>query len=186
MTLSHRFTFAQFDKAAPINGATIWNYVLTATWAGVNSSSGLSMGGVYGYIDSKDQLAEMIEDVVRHAVGEVPRWFAHIADPRARLEGIVRASIYLSESLQPWFYFVYMDSRVLPLKQRKMAKQSELSAQETIEGLLDDVAPSPGNSLLAAHCLAMTQDWYLKRWKYKAAKVDVDAFADSIVAMVCR
>lgn len=222
MTLPHRFTFAEFDKAAPINGATIWNYVLErnadkvkvkrakparenleklvlATFRLANDvgframslrdlcrETGLSMGGVYGYIDSKDQLAEMIEDVVRHAVGEVPRWFAHIADPRARLEGIVRASIYLSESLQPWFYFVYMDSRVLPVRQRKMAKQSELSAQECIEGLLDDVAPSPGNSLLAAHCLAMTQDWYLKRWKYKAAKVEVDAFADSIVAIVCR
>ncbi len=148
--------------------------------------TGLSMGGVYGYIDGKDQLAEMIEDVVRHAIGEVPRWFASIDDPRQRLEAIVRSWIYLSESLQPWFYFVYMDSRVLAARQRKMAKQSELSAQQCIAGLLDEVAPSPGNALLAAHCLALMQDWYVKRWKYRAAKVDVDTYADSTVAMVCR
>jgi AcrR family transcriptional regulator len=222
MTLTHRFTFAQFVDQAPINGATIWQYVLArnaekigvkrakparenleklvlATFRLANDvgframslrdlcrETGLSIGGVYGYIDSKDQLAEMIEDVVRHAIGEVPRWFDHISAPRERLEAIVRASIYLSESLQPWFYFVYMDSRVLPAKQRKMAKQSELTAQQTITELLDAVAPSTGNALLAAHCLALMQDWYVKQWKYRAAKVEVDAFADSIVALVCR
>ncbi len=222
MTLTHRFTYAEFDEQVPINGNTIWQYVLTrnaekigvkrakparanleklvqATFRLANEvgframslrdlcrETGLSVGGVYGYIDSKDQLAEMIEDVVRHAIGEVPTWFAHIKDPRQRLEAIVRASIYLSESLQPWFYFVYMDSRVLPAKQRKMAKQSELTAQQCIGGLLDAVAPSPANELLAAHSLALMQDWYVKRWKYRAAKVDVDTFADSIVALVCR
>lgn len=222
MTLTHRFTFAEFVEQTPINGSTIWQYVLerNAAKIGVKRAkparenleklvqatfrlandvgframslrdlcreTGLSIGGVYGYIDSKDQLAEMIEDVVRHAIGEVPRWFAHITDPRQRLEAIVRASIYLSESLQPWFYFVYMDSRVLPPEQRKMAKQSELTAQQCISGLLDAVAPMPSNALLAAHCLALTQDWYVKRWKYRAAKVEVDAFADSVVALVCR
>jgi AcrR family transcriptional regulator len=148
--------------------------------------TGLSMGGVYGYLDSKDQLAEMIEDVVRHACGELPRWFEHLPEPRARLEAIVRGYIYLSEMLQPWFYFVYMDSRVLPQNQRKMAKQSELHVQACIEALLDELAPGRNNFLLAAHCLAMTQDWYLKRWKYRAAKVQVDAFADSTVALLCR
>jgi AcrR family transcriptional regulator len=222
MTLSHRFTFAEFDEQVPINGTTIWQYVLTrnaekigvkrakparenleklvlATFRLANDvgframslrdlcrETGMSVGGVYGYIDGKDQLAEMIEDVVRHAIGEVPRWFAHILDPRQRLEAIVRASIYLSESLQPWFYFVYMDSRVLPQKQRKMAKQSELSAQLTIEELLEAVKPSPANHLLAAHCLALMQDWYVKRWKYRAGKVEVDDFADSVVALACR
>ena len=35
--------------------------------------------------------------------------------------------------------------------------------------------------MLAAHCLALFQDWYVKRWKYRAAKVNVDDFADSVV-----
>ena len=87
------------------------------------------MGGLYGYIDSKDQLAEMIEDVVRHASKNLPRMFAHVEAPLDRLESLVRATIYLSEILQPWFYFVYMDSRVLNFEQRGMAKHSELSIQ---------------------------------------------------------
>lgn len=148
--------------------------------------TGLSMGGLYGYIDSKDQLAEMIEDVVRHATEELPRLFNHLHAPAERLEAVVRASIYLSEILQPWFYFVYMDSRVLRFEQRNMAKNSELSMQTLISGIIEELDPAPaGNStLLAAHCLALFQDWYVKRWKYRAAKVNVDDFADSTVQFI--
>ncbi|HEY0062642.1 MAG TPA: helix-turn-helix domain-containing protein [Telluria sp.] len=148
--------------------------------------TGLSMGGLYGYIDSKDQLAEMIEDVVRHATFELPRMFAHLSAPQDRLEALVRGTIYLSEILQPWFYFVYMDSRVLNHEQRGMAKNSELSVQTTIAGILDELQPPPpGNTtLLSAHIVATFQDWYIKRWKYRAAKVHVDDFADSVVLLM--
>ena len=148
--------------------------------------TGLSMGGLYGYIEGKDQLAEMIEDVVRHTTTELPRMVAHLASPLERLEGFVRATIYLSEILQPWFYFVYMDSRVLNHEQRGMAKHSELAAQSYIAGLIDEIRPQAGgdSTLLAAHLLAMFQDWYVKRWKYRAAKVNVDDFADSVLLLM--
>jgi AcrR family transcriptional regulator len=150
--------------------------------------TGLSMGGLYGYLESKDQLAEMIEDVVRHATFELPRMFAHIADPRERLEALVRGTIYLSEILQPWFYFVYMDSRVLNHEQRGMAKGSELSVQTYIASILDEIKPAPpgDTTLLSAHIVATFQDWYIKRWKYRAAKVQVDDFADSVLLLVRR
>jgi AcrR family transcriptional regulator len=148
--------------------------------------TGLSMGGLYGYIDSKDQLADMIEDVVRHASEELPRMVAHLEEPIERLEALVRASIYLSEILQPWFYFVYMDSRALSFEQRGMAKHSELSVQKEIADIIAQVKPAPAGdpALLAAHFLALFQDWYVKRWKYGAAKVQVDTFADSIVGLI--
>ena len=214
-----RFDFEQYQEKTPLNGETIWGYIVDrnaerigvkrrksalenmekifgATFRLANEvgframslrdlcrETGLSMGGLYGYIESKDQLAEMIEDVVRHATSELPRMFAHIEAPRERLEAMVRSTIFLSEILQPWFYFVYMDSRVLNFEQRGMAKNSELSVQTTIAGLLDEIQPAPaGNStMLAAHMVAMFQDWYIKRWKYRAAKVNVDEFADSVM-----
>lgn len=148
--------------------------------------TGLSMGGLYGYISGKDQLAEMIEEVVRHATQEVPRMFAHVDDPLDRLEALIRASIFLSEILQPWFYFVFMDSRALPPQQRAMAKESELYVQALIVDLIERVQPRPDGAapLLAAHCMAMFQDWYVKRWKYRAAKVTPDQFAESTVRAV--
>lgn len=148
--------------------------------------TGLSMGGLYGYIASKDQLAEMIEDVVRHATQELPLLSAEVEAPLDRLEGLIRATIYLSEILQPWFYFVYMDSRVLQAGQRNMAKQSELHMQGQIAAIIDAIAPRPpgDTTLMAAHFLSLFQDWYVKGWKYRAGKVGVDQFADSIVQMV--
>lgn len=218
-SVSSRFDFDEFQKMTPLNGATIWVYLVDrhaerigvkrrkpalenmekifgATFRLANEvgframslrdlcrETGLSMGGLYGYIESKDQLAEMIEDVVRHATYEMPRMFAHIESPLERLESLVRGTIYLSEILQPWFYFVFMDSRVLNFEQRGMAKNSELSVQTHIAGILDELKPAPrgDTTLLSAHIVAMFQDWYVKRWKYRAAKVSVDDFADSVL-----
>ena len=148
--------------------------------------TGLSMGGLYGYITSKDQLAEMIEDVVRHATQALPLLFVDVKSPLDRLEAMIRSSIYLSEVLQPWFYFVFMDSRVLQVEQRSMAKNSELYVQTLIAATIAEIEPKPQGdpTLLAAHCLALFQDWYVKRWKYRAAKVNVDDFADSVVSTV--
>jgi len=147
--------------------------------------TGLSMGGLYGYISSKDQLAEMIEDVVRHATHEVPKMFVDVADPLDRLEALIRASIYVSEILQPWFYFVFMDSRVLQAEQRSTAKESELHVQTLFADVIAQVpALRDSPDLIAAHILATFQDWYVKRWKYRAADIGPDRFADSAVRMM--
>ncbi|GJI87101.1 TetR/AcrR family transcriptional regulator [Duganella hordei] len=148
--------------------------------------TGLSMGGLYGYISGKDQLAEMIEDVVRHATHEMPRMFEDVTDPLDKLEALVRASIYVSEILQPWFYFVFMDSRVLQAAQRNTAKESELHVQALIAGVIAQMPRRAQGKpeLLAAHVMAMFQDWYVKRWKYRAADVSPDQFADSAVRMM--
>ena len=217
-----RFDFEQFQRMTPLNGDTIWTYlvdrhaerigvkrrkpalenmekIFVATFRLANEvgframslrdlcrETGLSMGGLYGYIESKDQLAEMIEDVVRHASLELPRMFAHIAHPLERLEALVRGTIYLSEILQPWFYFVYMDSRVLSHEQRAMAKGSEMSVQTLISQLLEQFKPQPEGDpmLMAGHIVSLFQDWYVKRWKYRAAKVHVDDFADSVLLLI--
>jgi len=148
--------------------------------------TGLSMGGLYGYISNKDQLAEMIEDVVRHATHEMPLMFAELRDPLDKIESLIRASIYVSEILQPWFYFVFMDSRVLQPQQRNTAKASELHVQSVIADIIMQIPDRPRGSadLMAAHIMAMFQDWYVKRWKYRAAAVDPDRFADSAVRMM--
>ncbi|ELX08284.1 hypothetical protein Jab_2c03300 [Janthinobacterium sp. HH01] len=148
--------------------------------------TGLSMGGLYGYISGKDQLAEMIEDVVRHATLEMPRLFSEIAEPLDKLEALMRASIYVSEILQPWFYFVFMDSRVLQAAQRTTAKESELYVQALFADVIAQIPQRPEGSpeLLAAHVMAMFQDWYVKRWKYRAADISPDQFADSAVRMM--
>jgi AcrR family transcriptional regulator len=148
--------------------------------------TGLSMGGLYGYIDSKDQLAAMIEDLVRHVTEVLPNWFKHVSPPLDQIECILRAHIYLSEILQPWLYFVFLESRALPPAQRKIAKASELGSQSNIAALIQATGKFSEDdaSLLAAHCMSLIEDWSIKRWKYRATKVSVDIFARSVVELV--
>lgn len=148
--------------------------------------TGLSMGGLYGYIESKDQLAAMIEDVIRH-IGQIsPKWFRHVDDPLDRLESILRGYIYFSELLQPWFYFVFLESRTLAQDQRNIAKEAELRMQSHMGALLKKTGTltMAEAHLLAAHCMALAQDWHLKRWKFRAANISADAFADSVAQLV--
>ncbi len=158
--------------------------------------SGLSMGGLYGYLQSKDQLSAMIEDVIRYLCEMLPVWFCEVADPLDRFEAVLRGHIYLSEMLHPWFLFVFMEARSLPAAQKREAKNSEQCIQAHLAELLAQdgrlcamdgqllAGHAMDGQLLAGHALALAQDWHLKRWKYRAAKQQVDAFADSVMALV--
>lgn len=148
--------------------------------------SGLSMGGLYGYLQSKDQLSAMIEDVIRYLCEMLPVWFCEVADPLDRFEAVLRGHIFLSEMLHPWFLFVFMEARSLPTAQKREAKNSEQGIQAHLADMLaeDGRLSAADGQLLAGHALALAQDWHLKRWKYRAAKQPVDAFADSVMALV--
>ena len=148
--------------------------------------TGMSMGGLYGYIQTKDQLAAMIEDAVRHMSEQMQSWFLHVKSPVDQAECLLRAFIYSSEILQPWLYFVFLESRTLAPEQRKVAKEAELRFHSQIAALLEATGKFSADTafLLAAHCMALIQDWYVKRWKYQAAKIGVDQFADSAVRLI--
>lgn len=148
--------------------------------------TGMSMGGLYGYIQNKDQLAAMIEDMVRYVSGMLTDLFKHLSSPLDQVECMVRAYIYFGEILQPWLFFVFLESRTLAPAQRKIAKASELSTHEHIATLLESTGKlSKGESfLLAAHCMALAQDWHVKRWKFRSTPISVDEFADSVVQMI--
>ncbi|WP_338847855.1 helix-turn-helix domain-containing protein [Massilia sp. W12] len=158
----------------------------TMTLRDLCRETGLSMGGLYGYIENKDQLANMIEDMVRHVTELLPGWFKHVAMPLDEIEGLLRAHVYLSEIFQPWAYFVFLESRTLQSEQRDIAKGSELNVQNHLASLLKTTGRfgHEETQLLAAHCMSLVQDWHLKRWKFGSVNVDADAFADSVVQFV--
>jgi AcrR family transcriptional regulator len=146
--------------------------------------TGLSMGGLYGYIGSKDDLSAMIEDVIRFTSEAIPIWFSAQSSALKRLDSTLRGHIFISELLRPWFYFVFMESRTLSASQKTIARSSEMSFQDELSRLFVEAGLTdiPNAQLRAAHCMALIQDWYVKRWKYQQQQVSVDTFADS----VCR
>lgn len=153
----------------------------------LSRETGLSMGGLYGYITSKDDLASMIEDMIRHVAGSTPVWLeGHGESPSDRLDALIRGHVFQCELLQPWFYFVFMESRTLSPAQRQVAKSAELG----MHGALTRLAANLGGAdpvraeLAGAHAQTLIQDWHVKRWKYKQMKVTVDQFADSVSSLV--
>lgn len=158
----------------------------TMTLRDLSHATGLSMGGLYGYLQSKDALAAMIEDLIRHIGHEIPTWFESTAAPLERIDSSLRAHVFMSELLQPWFYFVFMESRVLAAEQRQVARAAELDFQGAIAAQILQlrVTDTRGAFLLASHLQSVAQGWYVKRWKYKAAKITVDEFANSLSLLI--
>jgi hypothetical protein len=48
------------------------------------------------------------------------------ADPAARLRAAILTHLYLSEAMQPWFYFSYMEAKNLSKEEQALAVASEL------------------------------------------------------------
>ena len=67
--------------------------------------SGLSLGGLYAYIGSKDELARLIQRRVSLTLGEVmDSALDGIDDSRVRLATAIEAHLLTTEALREWFF----------------------------------------------------------------------------------
>lgn len=144
----------------------------------LHKACGLSLGGLYNYFESKEALALMLTDALHFFAID---WLPNLNDPQMnkaqRLERLIRGHIYLSELLRPWFYFVFMESKNLPVKNKQHAREAELNFQRLLEDIYQD------DSLAASHLMALMQDWHVKHWKYRNEdnrEASIDTFADSV------
>ncbi len=156
------------------------------------ADSGLSIGGLYAYIRSKQDLIYLIQShgflLTRRTMLAYTR---DIADPHAKLLAAVKAHVYLSEIMQPWFYFSFMETKSLPQRHKKEAIAVELEVENILCGIIEEgvthkVFRPVDARLLASLCKAMMQDWYLKRRKYSRQQVDATQYAQFIGAVLER
>jgi AcrR family transcriptional regulator len=154
-------------------------------------ASGLSMGGLYSYFDSKETLLVMVLEEVESAVAEVLAAApAEIAgDPRRHLGWVIEAHIRLTEAMQPWFVFAYMEAKSFPQKSRTAAVESELVAERTIADILQRGAATgvfavADVELTAALVKPLLQDWYVKRSKYRRRGTSIDRYVARVIEMV--
>ncbi|MCC5859489.1 MAG: helix-turn-helix transcriptional regulator [Ectothiorhodospiraceae bacterium] len=155
----------------------------------LSEATGISMGALYAYIDSKDGLLDMIM-----AYGSVAaRWAVQVPDQvvgaRSRLDWVLRSHLYLSEVLLPWFFFAFMEARHFSQRAREQAMGSELWMERLISECLEEGNAS-GEFAVARPDLAgaliksLLQDWYLKRWKYRRRNVDVEAYTGTVMEFI--
>lgn len=156
----------------------------------LSRGSGLSMGALYTYFTSKDELFRIIhnngmEMITRVLVDRIK----DETDPAVKLRKAISIHLYLSEIMQQWFYFLYMETRNLPKEERKLTMESELFTEQIFIDILKECARKgiyfPENIILTSSIIkAMLQDWYLKRWKYSKRKTSIDQYAAFITDFI--
>ncbi|MFT5426214.1 MAG: AcrR family transcriptional regulator [Gammaproteobacteria bacterium] len=151
--------------------------------------TGLSMGGIYSCIESKEMIAIMIKDMVNMVSSNIIDNALMYDDKSRALEEIITQHIFATELLQPWFYFLYFETRSLSSEHQKESKTIELKIISTLENLLSQIAEHHENDdkkfhFIATMAMSMVQEHYLKRWKYKDASLTIDNYADETLKLV--
>lgn len=152
----------------------------------LSKETGISMGGLYSYIGSKEDLASVIEGVQRKYIDQVIGGLtSENLKPVDCLRAIIYGEIYMMEIMSPWYYFCFMELKGLPREQQEYALDVELR----FEGILMDIfktGVADGQficskpELLASQVTAQLQQWHLKHWKFKLRQIDIQDYAEFV------
>jgi AcrR family transcriptional regulator len=154
-------------------------------------ASGLSMGGLYSYFDNKAMLLSMIlREVASTATEVLSAPPDHLVDdPRAHLAWVIETHIRLSEAMQPWFVFSFMEAKSFPPAERKIAVDAEAATEDVFADVIaqgvasgdffDDEA-----GLAASLIKPLLQDWYVKRAKYRKRGTSIETYIAAVTRFV--
>jgi AcrR family transcriptional regulator len=155
----------------------------------LSAKAGLSMGALYTYFSSKEELLQMIQRQSAVVVQVLLDQIEGIEDPLSKLKRVIQSHLFLSEVMQPWFYFAYMETKNLAKQEHKKAIEAELATEKLLidimkEGRDKGDFKAINMELAGAVIKAMLQDWYLKRWKYARRNVSVEKYAAFVIDLV--
>ena len=156
----------------------------------LSNDTGISMGALYSYIESKKRLMEIIlAQVQRLVVAILDTHELAQLEPQERLHTMLRNHIFLSEVMQPWFFFAYMEAKSFDRVGKRMAIANELRTEGLIASCIADgersgVFRTVDPVMTASLIKPLLQDWYLKRWKYGRREIGPDAYANWVIDFV--
>ncbi|MBY6092588.1 TetR/AcrR family transcriptional regulator; helix-turn-helix transcriptional regulator [Maritimibacter alkaliphilus] len=159
----------------------------------LSRETGLSMGGLYAYFDSKTTLLNMIlmevTEAVKRVLSDPPEEVRQ--DPAARLDWLIEAHIRMTELMQPWFTFAFMEAKNFPQAERRIAVESEALTESYFVAAIEDgiargVFRPDVPALLPALIKPLLQEWYVKRAKYKRRDVSMEAYIATVQDIVRR
>jgi AcrR family transcriptional regulator len=160
------------------------------TMRDLSREAGLSMGALYSYFSSKEVLLTMLQHHGRSITKNIlERQIKIEKEPADKLITAIKIHLYLSEAMQPWFYFSYMEARNLSEQEQTRAIESELYTERIFEEILQEgeiagVFLNGNHQITAGIIKAMLQDWYLKRWKYAKRNISVERYAEYLTGMI--
>jgi AcrR family transcriptional regulator len=156
----------------------------------LSKAAGLSIGALYNYFSGKEELLHMMQQQRRTITRRMlASRIATVDTPPEQLEIAIQTHLYLSEAMQPWFYFSYMEAKNLDPKERKASVQGELKSEQLFTDILragvdQGIFDTEDCQMTASLIKAMLQDWYLKRPKYARRKISVDHYCQYLIAFL--
>ena len=156
-------------------------------------ASGLSIGAIYSYVQSKETLLRMILAGVGFAVENAiaPYDKGEQDDPALRLHGLIRRHIEVSDVLQRWFAFAFLEIKAFDKDAREIVLQSEMRNEKLMaDAIADGIARRIFIDLppltLAGLIMPLLQDWYIKRWKFRKRGLTGAAYVEAVTEFVDR
>lgn len=159
----------------------------------LSKASGISMGGLYSYFDGKNALLLMIlsevAETVEAALADAPPDV--VDDPAEHLRWLIDRHVRLTEAMQPWFVFAYMEAKSFPAQARSVATESELATERIFatcleRGVEKGVFAIDDIGLTASLIKPLLQDWYVKRPKYRKRNIAIQRYIDGVINLVER
>ena len=156
-------------------------------------ASGLSMGAIYNYVESKETLLRMILAGVDYAVecAIVPFDQGEQDNPALRLHGLIRRHIEVTDILQRWFAFAFLEVKAFDKGARDIVLQSELRNERQMAdaisaGIARGIFINLPPLTLAGMIMPLLQDWYIKRWKFRKRGITGTAYVEAVTGFVDR
>ena len=143
----------------------------------LSRQTGMSMGAIYSCISKKEDIALMVADIVRLSSELTQQHAMQAGSIWESLEQSIRFHLYASTLLQPWYFFLYFETRSLPQAQQEESKQIELDGINGFEAQIlagvergefaTDQARTVANAIVV-----LLEDWYLKPWKTQSLAIN--------------
>nr|WP_184664634.1 TetR/AcrR family transcriptional regulator [Texcoconibacillus texcoconensis] len=143
--------------------------------------SGFSIGTLYEYIGSKEDILFLVCDAVYDEV--IDKWERSIDENLTgyeRLRQVIESYIYLMDELQDEVLVLYQESKSLPDEARAYVLEKELKMKRRLEQEIEQC--TPGNiysdkerELLCHNILVTGHMWSFRRWAL-ASQMTIDEY----------
>ena len=150
----------------------------------------LSMGALYNYFPSKDELFKIIHINGFYLLADIIKKHIEENTPsEEKMRIMVKVHIYLTEIFPKWFFFLYTEAKNLKREDRKIPMESELFTERIFVDIISDgikagIYANRNIYMTASIIKAILQDRYLKRWKYTKRNINADQYAEFAIEFI--
>lgn len=155
----------------------------------LSRETNISMGGLYSCLNKKEDIATMVLDMVELVTTENNAFVVNQNDELLSIEIAIKYHLYTSALLQPWFFFLYFETRSLSNENQLRSKEIEMQTILTIQEKIQQGVENQRFDLISPYFVANTivitlQDWYLKPWKNKENNIGLEEYCHYLFIMV--